>query len=86
MLRISNALKGIFLMIASAQAVNTSNLQDDATLYETQFAQDGPITDLAQLEAGAESQLGVGAPQCLYPDGSPIVCITGDRVLNPFSC
>jgi hypothetical protein len=55
MLRISNAHKGVFLMIASAQAVNTSNLQDDATLYETQFAQERPTTDLAQLEADAES-------------------------------
>ena len=86
MLKISNALKGVILMIASAQAVNTSNLQDDGTLYETQFAQDGLTTDLAQLEAGAESQLGVAAPQCLNPDGSPIVCITGELVLNPFSC
>ncbi len=86
MLRISNALKGVFLVIASVQAVNTSNLQDDATLYETQFAQERPTTDLAQLEAVAESQLGVAVPQCLYPDGSPIVCITGDLVLNPFSC
>ena len=59
MLKISNALKGVILLIASAQAVNTSNLQDDATLYETQFAQDGPTTDLAQLEASAESELGV---------------------------
>ncbi len=59
MLRISNALKGVILLIVSAQAVNTSNLQDDGTLYETQFAQDGPTTDLAQLEASAESELGV---------------------------
>ena len=59
MLKISNALKGVILLIASVQAVNTSNLQDDATLYETQFAQDGPTTDLAQLEASAESELGV---------------------------
>jgi hypothetical protein len=84
MLRISNALKGVILMIASAQAVNTSNLQDDGTLYETQFAQDGSTTDLAQLEASAESELGV-AP-CLNPDGSPVVCSTGDLVLNPYSC
>ena len=59
MLKISNALKGVILLIASAQVVNTLNLQDDATLYETQFAQDGPTTDLAQLEASAESELGV---------------------------
>jgi hypothetical protein len=72
-------------MIASAQAVNTSNLQDDATLYETQFAQERPTTDLAQLEAGAESQLGVATQPCLNWDGSPIVC-SGDLVLNPFSC
>ena len=48
MLRISNALKGVFLMIASAQAVNTSNLQDDA-VYDMQYAQDGVTTDLAQI-------------------------------------
>ena len=52
MLRISNALKGVFLMITSAQAVNTSNLQEDA-VYDLQYAQEGLITDLAQLEAGA---------------------------------
>ena len=43
----SYALKGVFLMIASTQAVNTSNLQDDAALYETQFSPDGLTTDLA---------------------------------------
>ena len=59
MLRISNALKGVILLIVSAQAVNTSNLQVDGTLYKTQFAQDGPTTDLAQLEASAESEQGV---------------------------
>ena len=48
MLRISNALKGVFLMIASAHAVNTSNLQEDA-VYDMQYAQDGLTTDLAQL-------------------------------------
>ncbi len=85
MLRISNALKGVFLMIAAAQAVNTSNLQDDA-VYDMQYAQDGVTTDLAQIQAGADSQLGVAAPNCSYPDGSPIVCADENFVLDPYSC
>ena len=53
MLRIPNALKGVFLMIVSAHAVNTSNLQEDA-VYDLQYAQEEVlITDLAQLEAEA---------------------------------
>jgi len=61
-------------MIASAQAVNISNQQDDAALYESQFAQYGLNTDLAQLTAIAETELVSAAPDCKNPDGTPILC------------
>ena len=81
----SYALKGVFLMIASTQAVNTSNLQDDAALYETQFAQYDLTTDLAQLSANAETELWSAAPDCKNPDGTPIVC-TLPLLLEEYTC
>jgi hypothetical protein len=85
MLNMSNALKGVFLMIASAQAVKTSNLQDDAELYETQFAQDNLTNDLAQLSAIAKTELGSAAPDCKNPDGTPIVC-NFPLLLEEYTC
>ena len=79
MLKISNALKGVCLMFATARAVNTSSLQEDAV--EMQFAQDEFSAVLAQ----SETELGVAAPNCTNPDGSPILC-GGELELNPYSC
>ena len=80
MLKISNALRGVCLMFATACAVSTSNLQEDG-VYEMQFAQDEFGTVLAQTE----TELGVAAPLCVNPDGSPILC--GENFdLNLYNC
>ncbi len=68
MLKISNALKGVCLMFATACAVSTSSLQEDAV--EMQFAQDEFSTVLAQTET--DLGVAVAAPDCTNPDGSPI--------------
>ncbi len=66
MLNIANALKGVCLMFATARAVSTSSLQEDAV--EMQIAQDEFSVVLAQTE----TELGVAAQDCTNPDGSPI--------------
>jgi hypothetical protein len=73
MLNISNALTGVIMMFATARAVSTSSLQEDA-LESMQFAQDALTTDLAQLGAATDADSMLRAPDCLYPDGTPIIC------------